>query len=257
LKHCSSCGREIPESATLCQECEQWAVDSEAGIVPDAAPQHATAPSSGAPAPSFRAGVGRRGLLVILSAVGVAGLVAFTMLSAGGPSPEVTAAPVEAPARKASPRPSPPSPPPVAAVTRTWSSENRAEWVGKQRNAAAFELAANNTVDIWLSRVRPLLIVRCVSKRTEVFVWTGSALKMEAQGDDHTVTFEVDDEPELTERWPDSAEHDALFAPDGAAFATLRFGYTPHNAAAVMAEFQVSGLGELVEPVAKECGWKK
>jgi hypothetical protein len=38
---------------------------------------------------------------------------------------------------------------------------------------------------------------------------------------------------------------------------TLRFGYTPHNAAPVEAVFQVEGLAELIAPVAKDCGWKK
>jgi hypothetical protein len=37
----------------------------------------------------------------------------------------------------------------------------------------------------------------------------------------------------------------------------LRFGYTPHNAAPVEALFQVSGITELVDPLAKDCGWKK
>ena len=35
----------------------------------------------------------------------------------------------------------------------------------------------------------------------------------------------------------------------------MRIGYTPHNAAAVVAEFHVSGLGERVETFPKECGW--
>jgi hypothetical protein len=68
---------------------------------------------------------------------------------------------------------------------------------------------------------------------------------------------------DVTERWADSDEHDALFAPDGAGFAqrlqrarTLRFGYTPHNALPVVVHFQVSGLSDLIGPVAKECGWK-
>jgi hypothetical protein len=205
--------------------------------------------------------VGRRELLVILIAVVSLGLIALAMLSARGPSSEVAAARVEAPLRKPS---SAPVPPPASAVSSKWNSENRADWVGNQRNAAAFELPAENTVPIWLNRVRPLLVVRCVSKSTEVLVWTGSAITMEPQTEDHTVTFQLDDEPALTERWADSAEHDALFAPAGVAFAgrligarTMRFGYTPHNAAPVVAHFQLSGLGELVEAFAKECGWKK
>ena len=74
----------------------------------------------------------------------------------------------------------------------------------------------------------------------------------------------LDAEPVKTERWPDSDDHDALFAPDGAAFAdrlvhaqTLRFGYSPHNASDVVAQFHVSGFAALIEPVAKECGWAK
>ena len=125
-------------------------------------------------------------------------------------------------------------------------------------------MPAENTVPIWLNQVRPLLVVRCISNRTEVFVFTGSALKIEPDTEDHTVTYRFDDESERSERWPDSAEHDALFAPDGTVIAqrvlgaqTLRFGYTPHNAAPVVAQFSVSGLRELIEPVAKDCGWKK
>jgi hypothetical protein len=109
-----------------------------------------------------------------------------------------------------------------------------------------------------------MLVVRCVQKSTQVLVWTGSALKMEPQSGDHTVTFRFDNEQRATELWADSEEHDALFAPDGAAFArrliparTLRVGYTPHNAAPAEAEFQVGGLGEMLEAFAKECGWTK
>jgi hypothetical protein len=35
---------------------------------------------------------------------------------------------------------------------------------------------------------------------------------------------------------------------------SMRFGFTPHNAAPVTAHFQVSGLRNLVEPAAKGCG---
>ena len=72
-------------------------------------------------------------------------------------------------------------------------------------------------------------------KEAEAFVFTGSALKIRtAERENHTVRFRFDDEQETTVRWPDSSEHDALFAPDARGFAerlmharTLRFGYTP------------------------------
>jgi hypothetical protein len=149
-------------------------------------------------------------------------------------------------------------------ATQKWSSENRAYWVGSRRHSPAFELPAENRVAVWMRQVRPTLVVRCMAKQPQVFVVTESALRIEPQTEDHTVTFGFDNEPERTERWADSAEHDALFAPDGNAFAqrltlarTMRFGYTPHNASPVVAYFQVSGLGPLLEPVARDCGWKK
>lgn len=153
---------------------------------------------------------------------------------------------------------------PSRAATQSWSTARRAYWTANQHHTAAFELPAENTVPIWLNYVRPLLVVRCMGKRTEAFVYTGSALKIEPNSEDHTVSFGFDDEGGRSERWPDSAEHDALFAPDGAAFAqrvmnakNLRFGYTPHNAEPVEAQFHVDGLAELIAPAAKDCGRQK
>jgi hypothetical protein len=133
-------------------------------------------------------------------------------------------------------------------------------WVGTARHSSAFELAATNEVGVWLRKVRPVLIVRCMGRNTEAFVFTDSAAKMEPQDGDHTVHVRFDGESESTERWPDSAEHDALFAPDGAAFVarlqqsrTLDFGFTPHNSDPVVAHFSVAGLAGLLEPVARQC----
>jgi len=247
VKRCAACGRDIPESATVCEQCEKWAA------------VHVAAPSSPAKAPSrpSEPGLPRRELLVIVLAIAGAAIITFGLLLArGGPSSAVVAATV-------APRAAQPEPP---APSQTWSVERRAYWTANQRHSDAFELPAENTVPIWMNQVRPLLVVRCISNRTEVFVFTGSALKIEPDTEDHTVTYRFDDEPERSERWPDSAEHDALFAPVGTGTEiaqrvlgahSLRFGYTPHNAAPVVAQFSVSGLRELIEPVAKDCGWKK
>jgi hypothetical protein len=205
--------------------------------------------------------VSSRELLMIAGALAAAGVVTFAML----PTRAVPATSVAA-AQPNVPKSGRAGVPPLKAATRTqaWSSERRAYWTGNQRHSAAFELPAENRVAIWMSQVRPLLVVRCLSKKPEVFVFTGSALKIEPQSDDHTVNFRFDDEQSTTVQWPDSAEHDALFAPDPTGFAqrlmharTLRFGYTPHNAAPVEAHFEVSGLTGLLEPVGRDCGWKK
>ncbi len=252
MKHCTSCGRDIAESATVCEPCEKWAAEHVA------APSSPVTPLPTAPAKR----VTGRELLAIVAALAAAGMLTFGLLSRRGvPATSVSAAQADA---FKTPRTVVPAVAPASIVSQAWSSERRAYWTANQRHSAAFELPAENTVTIWLSQVRPLLIVRCLSKRTEAFVFTGSALKIEPQTEDHTVSFQFDDEQATTVRWPDSSEHDALFAPDARAFTervmrarTLRFGYTPHNAAPVEARFEVSGLTELFEPVAKDCGWKK
>jgi hypothetical protein len=127
----------------------------------------------------------------------------------------------------------------------------------------AFELAASNDVGVWMKRVRPLLIVRCLSRTTDVFVATGSAASIEPQDGSHTVHIQFDDAEPAAEPWSDSSSSQELYAPDGVTFArrlartgTLRFGFTPYNAAPVVAEFDVSGFDQLVGLVAGTCGWR-
>jgi hypothetical protein len=220
-----------------------------------------SSPVTPVPAAAVKRVTGRE-LLIIVVALAAGGTLTFGLLSTRGvPATGVAASQGEV---VKTPRVVVPSLQPGSVATQAWSSERRAYWTANQRNSVAFELPAENTVTIWLNQVRPLLIVRCLSKKTEAFVFTGSALKIEPETEDHTVSFRFDDEQETTVRWPDSSEHDALFSPDARGFAervmrarSLRFGYTPHNAAPVEAHFQVSGLAELFEPVAKDCGWKK
>lgn len=346
MKHCASCGREIPEAVTVCESCEAWAADQVANatiaaqtppasvsvsapavslpfVPPLSAPDRATdvtdslslsaaeppamdttawlplsapepaidaiaavppsapkpgvdgagavsAPASMAvdktPAPATTATrLGGRQLGLIVGGVAVVGVLMFTLMPSRAVSGARAAIPERTvPERSAAKAPRAVSHAAAAAPTQAWSTQRRAYWTGNQRHSVAFELPAENTVSIWMSQVRPLLIVRCLSRKPEVFVFTGSALKIEPDTDDHTVSFRFDDEAATTVRWPDSAEHDALFSPDAAGFAarlmharTLRFGYTPHNASPVEAHFEVSGLPALIEPAAKDCGWKK
>jgi hypothetical protein len=149
-------------------------------------------------------------------------------------------------------------------VTPKWRQVTGGRWTGGDKKSVAFELTANNRIHIWTRDVTPLLIVRCQRGQVEPFVYTQSAARMEPQDGDHTVRVAFDDGPEVTERWPDSDEHDALFAKDSAAFAqqlataqTLRFGFEPHNAPPASARFDVSGINELLSAAAKPCGWKR
>lgn len=275
MKPCSSCGREIPETATVCGACEAWAsstlvapaadpldgsewADFDAASATDAPPPLPTA----APSPVESSQPTRRPLmLTVVGGIALTIAIGALLASRNASSAEVAAAPT---AETAGTRPAAAAPRRTATGSMKWSTDNRALWVGKSKNAAAFELAAENIIATWTRPFRPALVVRCVSGAREVFVVTGSTLQMESDTDDHSVTFGFDDEPQRTERWPDGAEHDALFAPDGAAFAgrltrarTLRFQYTPHNAPAVTAHFNAAGLAEAMSRAARECGAKK
>jgi hypothetical protein len=153
--------------------------------------------------------------------------------------------------------------PGAPAVTSKWHPANR-DWLLNAKKGVAFELRSENRVAIWQGIAQPMLVVRCDGGRMQAFVYTASAIQMEPVDENHSVRVSFDGEPEVTERWADSSDHDALFAPDATAFArrvatarTLKFGYTPHNALRVVADFQTSGLNDLIAPAAKQCGWKR
>ena len=136
-------------------------------------------------------------------------------------------------------------------------------WVGGERRAAAFEVPSTSRVQVWMRRVQPMLVVRCRANTLEAFVFTDSAAKMEPQDQDHTVRVQFDGQAAVSERWPDSSEHDALFARDPQTFvrqllaaSTLQFSFSPHNADSVVAVFNVAGLQDHLATAAKSCGLK-
>jgi hypothetical protein len=265
VKRCASCGREISEASTVCDLCERWAADQIHSTPPPSASPGEAPPSQphavATPVQQRAAGsrLSRRELMIIAGAVVLGSAITFALGGSRSGATATVAAANRAVATAA------PAAAPAPAATQTWSAARRGYWTANQRHAAAFELPAENTVAIWMNYVRPILVVRCMNKRTETFVYTGSSLKIEPNTEDHSVNFHFDGEAARSEHWPDSAEHDALFAPDGAALAqrvlaakSLRFGYTPHNAEPVEAQFHVEGLTQLIDPAAaKDCGWQK
>jgi hypothetical protein len=171
------------------------------------------------------------------------------------------------------PAPVPADPKPMLAEPeRTIESAPAPTWVGARRanvgrdgsKTIAFELTARNDVGVWMKRVQPLLVVRCLARATEVFVAIGSAASIEQQVDSHTVHLQFDDAAPVAEPWSDSVSSQELYAPDGVIFArrlaradTLRFGFTPYNSRPVVAEFDVRGFAQLVGLVASTCGWRQ
>jgi hypothetical protein len=147
----------------------------------------------------------------------------------------------------------------AATVAPAWTDENRETWIGSSRRAVAYEVPADKPVSVWMRVVQPALVFRCERNMLDVFVFTDSAARIERDTSDHTVRFQFDEGPEESTLWPDADTHDALFAPDGAAFArrlsqarTLQFGFTPHNAEPVTMRFPVAGLAPLLVRAAKE-----
>jgi hypothetical protein len=200
--------------------------------------------------------------LVPVAAAGAA-LITFALMAVrGGPAPALAAA--TAAMAEAHPATASPAAAPMAdSATQHWSAGNKAHWLAGRRGAG-FELLAENKVSTWFGPTQPVLVVRCEARSIETFVYTRSATRIEPHVDGKTVTVSIDGQAPTTERWTDSDDRVALFAPDGSAFTqrllharTLRFGYSPHNADDVVAQFHVAGLAEALQPVARECGWKK
>jgi hypothetical protein len=159
-----------------------------------------------------------------------------------------------------------PAPGPATAVSAAtaadsgpaWTDGNSETWIRSARRAVAYEVPADKPVSVWMRTVRPALVVRCERNILDVFVFTDSAARIERDTADHTVRFRLDEGPEESALWPDADTHDALFAPDGAAFArrlaqarTLQFGFTPHNAEPATMRFPVAGLAPLLVRAAK------
>lgn len=198
-------------------------------------------------------GAGSRQMMLVACAMIIGGALMIGVLNGrnvrttGGP---VTPKPAPVTAAASVEETLPPSP--------GWR-ENTLAWTAETRRRIAFELPARNETNVWMRKVRPLLVVRCQEGQIEAFVYTDSPAALEIEDENHTVRLSFDGEPVRTERWPDSSTHDALFAPDGAGFVarlmnaeSFRFGYTPHNAAPVVAHFDVRGLAGKIGP-AKAC----
>lgn len=254
-----------------------------ADSVPAAVPVHAAATEPAAAAAAVPVAVaaaskagsaGNRRMLLAGLLVIAGGTLTFAMFrSSATPATPLSWSP--AASKPAASKPNAPKPAAANATTAStavttastpivskWTAANR-EWLLNVKKGAAFELKSDNKVAIWQAIAQPVLVVRCDAGKLQAFIYTASAIQMEAQDENHSVGISFDGEPEVPERWADSDDHDALFAPDGAAFAhrlataqTLRFSYKPHNAPRGAATFQVAGLTETLHPVAKQCGWK-
>lgn len=269
VKSCLTCGREIADSASVCDLCEAWAAALVEARPADEAADASEASTAGGnpPVPAATtaraepATGSRNQLTFIAAAVGAVALTGFAMSARGGSQPDASGV---AAAPTATVTPASPSAPPATAETavQRWSTENQASWLDGRRGAA-FELFSENIVKTWFGPARPTLVIRCRSQRIEAFVTTGS-LKIDPRVEGKTVTISMDGEPVRTEQWADSDDRTALFAPDPAAFTqrlrtarTFHLGYSPHSSSDVVAQFHVSGIDGLIGAASRQCGATK
>jgi hypothetical protein len=145
----------------------------------------------------------------------------------------------------------------------SWVGRRQPAWARDGSKTISFEVEAINDVPVWMTRVRPVLVVRCLYRKTEVFVQPGSAASIEGHADNHTVRVRIDEDPEAVEQWSGSVSGQELFAPDGVALVRrlvrarrMQFGFTPYNAKPVAAQFRVDGFEQLAGLVAKTCAWR-
>lgn len=214
-----------------------------------------------ASAVSARPDVARLTLMLVGAAgilAGVAFVLAFTWLRGDAPVQTASAAsPATAPATK-----------PVAPVVDpgpapTWTGQRKATWAHDGSKTITFELQATHDVPVWMSRARPSLVVRCLSRATETFIVLGTSAKIEQDAYKRTIRLRWDGGQEVIQQWQASESAQELFAPDGVAFVRqlakanrLRFGFTPFNAQPVSVEFAVQGFDQLAGLVAGTCGWR-
>jgi len=242
-----------PESASTAPTLDEAIAGLDAGV---SARTGNAAPSVGA-----RPHAARLTLLTVCAAGVVAGVAFVSALGwPRGEPPVQTAA--AAPMSTVPPRPKTPEitePDPAP----TWTGQPRATWAYDGSKTIAFELQAIRDVPVWMSRVRPVLVVRCLSRATEAFVVIGASVGFEEDTYLRTVRLQWDDGAEMTQRWRISESGQELFAPDGVAFVRqlvkatrLRFGFSPFNAPPVTAQFAVQGFDRYGGLVASTCGWR-
>ena len=158
------------------------------------------------------------------------------------------------------------APPPAvveSAPVPTWTGRRQAAWARDGSKMISFELEATHEVPVWMSRARPVLVVRCLYRATEAFVVLGTSAGFEAEDERRTIRLQWDDDAPIVQQWERSESGQELFAPNGVAFVRqltrvnrLRFGFTPFNAQPATVEFAVQGFDQLAGLVARTCGWR-
>jgi len=128
---------------------------------------------------------------------------------------------------------------------------------------AVLSLAAEYEVKGWLVNKRPSLVIRCQSRKTDVYVVTGMSANPElGLHEKATVTLRLDSAAPRTMVASESTDQEALFLPGGASLARqmrtatrLLFEFTPFRSSPQQVSFDLAGLDKAIQPVQEACGW--
>jgi hypothetical protein len=131
-------------------------------------------------------------------------------------------------------------------------------------STVVLRLPSDNVVRGWLSRAaRPVLLIRCQERVTDVYVDVGLRPHPTAGlFQRHSVRLRLDDSKAYSEDWSESTDGTALFSPDGVDMADrlahadrLLFEFTPFSSPPAIARFDLRGLAPKLAEVARVCGW--
>ena len=267
MKTCPQCQRTIEDLDLVCGNCGHDVGNAAPAVA--SSPQQGALPEPGAPptAPPASRSIGlTKTQLISITLVLVVVAVAVALLTGLRTQQQDSSASIQRsePRRDSGVLGETRAIRPEAEVPSAarWSGSRQPGWASDGSRTIGFTLPAEKDVRVWMKSVRPLLAVRCLAGRTEVFVITNWAASIEPSAELHTVHLSFDDGPAVTEQWWDSDDAQALFAPEGVTVArqmarshVMHFGFTPFNAAPVTVQFNVTGFDQLVGSVAKTCRW--
>ena len=125
-------------------------------------------------------------------------------------------------------------------------------------------LDAENNISAYPNKsVIPELIIICKENKTQLYIDVKVSPNPEyGLYNKSTVRIRLDDNKFLKQRWSESTNGEALFAPKAISLArklnksrTMLFEFTPYNSNSQLAEFDVRGLEPYLKELSKTCNW--
>ena len=140
-----------------------------------------------------------------------------------------------------------------------WTAAANSRKAGYGTNIV-FELAADQDIEVWRKRVRPVLTMRCTARTTEVFIVTQAPAAIEDKTNRHSVKVAFDGHEPVDQMWEHSIDHDALFALNGPAMMrqiarsrAMSFSFAPFNAPPATVTFTTAGFDVHQKAAAGKC----